>query len=150
MRIHKERSFPKARPPAVPHIDLAGSLSAVRFRPGKARVSLARTVADQFAETPVAAGIKRIFGVVLTGGFLCLVQLGLPVKVVVFNNGALGFIEIGQKSPGFLDFGTGFKNPNFAAITSEMAKGFTFYTVKAIFSGRGDDLVDLARSNLWA
>jgi pyruvate dehydrogenase (quinone) len=134
----------------------------------------------------------------LMGDFLSLAQLGLPVKVVVFNNSALGFIEIEQKSSGFLDFGTGFKNPNFAAmaeasgvrgirledpedvdkgiadalahdgpvlvdavvsrtvlpippaITTEMAKGFTLYMVKAVFSGRGDDLVDLARSNLWA
>jgi thiamine pyrophosphate-dependent acetolactate synthase large subunit-like protein len=51
----------------------------------------------------------------LMGDFLSLVQLGLPVKVVVFNNGALGFIEIEQKSSGFLDTGTSFKNPNFAA-----------------------------------
>ncbi len=36
------------------------------------------------------------------------------------------------------------------AITAEMAKGFTLYMVKAVFSGRGDDLVDLARSNLWS
>ncbi len=36
------------------------------------------------------------------------------------------------------------------AITAEMAKGFTLYMVKAVFNGRGDDLVDLARSNLWA
>jgi pyruvate dehydrogenase (quinone) len=134
----------------------------------------------------------------LMGDFLSLVQLGLPVKVVVFNNGALGFIEIEQKSTGFLDFGTDFKNPNFAAmaeasgvrgirledpadvdkgiadalahdgpvlvdavvsrtvlpvspaITAEMAKGFTLYMVKAVFNGRADDLVDLARSNLWA
>jgi len=134
----------------------------------------------------------------LMGDFLSLAQLNLPVKVVVFNNSALGFIEIEQKSSGFLDFGTEFKNPNFAAmaeacgvrgirledpedvdkgitealahdgpvlvdavvsrtvlpippaITTEMAKGFTLYMVKAVFSGRGDDLVDLARSNLWA
>src|SRR5712675_1598712 len=134
----------------------------------------------------------------LMGDFLSLVQLGLPVKVVVFNNSALGFIEIEQKSTGFLDFGTGFKNPNFAAmaeacgvrgirledpadvdagiaaalahdgpvlvdavvsrtvlpippaITTEMAKGFTLYMMKAVFNGRADDLVDLARSNLWA
>jgi pyruvate dehydrogenase (quinone) len=134
----------------------------------------------------------------LMGDFLSLAQLGLPVKVVVFNNGALGFIEIEQKSTGFLDFGTDFANPNFAAmaeacgvrgirledpedvdkgiadalahdgpvlvdavvsrtvlpvppaITAEMAKGFTLYMVKAVFNGRGDDLVDLARSNLWA
>ena len=52
----------------------------------------------------------------LMGDFLSLVQLGLPVKVVVFNNSALGFIELEQKSTGFLDFGTGFKNPNFAAM----------------------------------
>jgi pyruvate dehydrogenase (quinone) len=36
------------------------------------------------------------------------------------------------------------------AITVEMAKGFTLYMVKAVFNGRADDLVDLARSNLWA
>ena len=35
------------------------------------------------------------------------------------------------------------------AITTEMAKGFTLYMVKAVFSGRGDELVDLARENLW-
>jgi pyruvate dehydrogenase (quinone) len=52
----------------------------------------------------------------LMGDFLSLMQLGLPVKVVVFNNGALGFIELEQKSTGFLDFGTDFKNPNFAAM----------------------------------
>ena len=47
----------------------------------------------------------------LMGDFLSLTQLGLPVKVVVFNNGALGFIELEQKSTGFLDFGTELKNP---------------------------------------
>src|SRR5258708_11191071 len=52
----------------------------------------------------------------LMGDFLSLAQLNLPVKVVVFNNSALGFIELEQKSTGFLDFGTDFKNPNFAAM----------------------------------
>jgi pyruvate dehydrogenase (quinone) len=133
----------------------------------------------------------------LMGDFISLAQLGLPVKVVVFNNGALGFIELEQKSTGFLDFGTELDNPNFAvmaeaigirgvrledpaevddgiaaalahdgpvlvdavvnrtelamppAITLEMAKGFTLYMVKAVISGRGDEVVDLARSNLW-
>jgi len=28
-------------------------------------------------------------------------------------------------------------------------KGFTLYMVKAVMSGRGDELIDLARSNLW-
>ncbi|SNB76576.1 pyruvate dehydrogenase (quinone) [Arboricoccus pini] len=52
----------------------------------------------------------------LMGDFLSLKQLDLPVKVVVFNNGALGFIELEQKSSGFLDTGTDFDNPNFAAM----------------------------------
>ncbi len=47
----------------------------------------------------------------LMGDMLSLTQLKLPVKVVVFNNGALGFIELEQKSTGFLPFGTDFQNP---------------------------------------
>jgi pyruvate dehydrogenase (quinone) len=52
----------------------------------------------------------------LMGDFLSLAQLHLPVKVVVFNNGALGFIELEQKATGFLDTGTDLQNPNFAAM----------------------------------
>jgi pyruvate dehydrogenase (quinone) len=133
----------------------------------------------------------------LMGDFLSLTQLGLPVKVVVFNNGSLGFVELEQKSTGFLDFGTEFNNPKFAAmaeavgirgiriedasevgdgiaaalahdgpvlvdavvnrtelvmppsVTLEMAKGFTLYMVKAVMSGRGDEVIDLAKTNLW-
>jgi pyruvate dehydrogenase (quinone) len=133
----------------------------------------------------------------LMGDLLSLKQLHLPVKVVVFNNGALGFIELEQKSTGFLDYGTELRNPSFAAmaeavgirgirlqdaaevedgiaaalahdgpvvidavvnrselamppsITVEMAKGFSLYMVKAIMSGRGDEVIDLARTNLW-
>ena len=121
----------------------------------------------------------------------------LRAAIVVFNNGTLGFVELEQKSTGFLDFGTDFVNPNFAAmaeavgirgirlenpsevgdgiaaalahdgpvlvdavvnrtelamppsITVEMAKGFTLYMVKAIMSGRGDEIIDLAKTNLW-
>jgi pyruvate dehydrogenase (quinone) len=133
----------------------------------------------------------------LMGDFLTLVQYGLPLKVVVFNNGTLGFVELEQKSTGFIDFGTGFKNPNFAkmaeavgikgirledagevndgiaaalahdgpvlvdavvnraelamppSITLEMAKGFSLFMLKAVFSGRGDEVIDLAKTNLW-
>jgi pyruvate dehydrogenase (quinone) len=52
----------------------------------------------------------------LMGDFISLTQLKLPVKVVVFNNGALGFVELEQKSTGFLDYGTQLENPNFAAM----------------------------------
>jgi pyruvate dehydrogenase (quinone) len=34
-------------------------------------------------------------------------------------------------------------------ITAEMAKGFGLFMLKAVFSGRGDEVVDLARTNLW-
>jgi pyruvate dehydrogenase (quinone) len=132
----------------------------------------------------------------LMGDLLSLKQLNLPVKVIVFNNGALGFIELEQKSSGFLDTGTSLENPDFAAmanaagimgvrithpdeveaklaqafahpgpvvidavvnrmelamppkITAEMAKGFTLYMTKAVMNGRGNEVVELAASNL--
>ena len=72
----------------------------------------------------------------LMGDFLSLVQLGLPVKVVVFNNGALGFIEIEQKSSGFLDTGTSFKNPNFAAMAEAVGvRGIRLETPEQVDRG---------------
>ena len=56
----------------------------------------------------------------LMGDFLTFVQQDLPVKVVVFNNSSLGFIEIEQKSSGFLDTWTTLKNPNFAAVAESI------------------------------
>jgi pyruvate dehydrogenase (quinone) len=133
----------------------------------------------------------------LMGDFLSLPQLRLPVKVVVLNNGALGFVELEQESSGFLPTGTDLENPNFAAmaeavgirgirledpadvddgiaaglahdgpvmidavvnrtelafppaITAEMAKGFTLFMMKALMSGRADEIIDLAKTNLW-
>ena len=35
------------------------------------------------------------------------------------------------------------------SINVEMAKGFTLYMIRAVMSGRGDELVDLAKTNLW-
>ena len=43
-------------------------------------------------------------------------QQRLPVKVVIYNNGTLGFVEIEQKVAGLLDFGTDLVNPNFAKV----------------------------------
>jgi pyruvate dehydrogenase (quinone) len=133
----------------------------------------------------------------LMGDFISLRQLGLPIKIIVFNNGSLAFVELEQKIAGFLDFGVNLDNPNFALmaeaagvrgiriedpgevesgireafdyegpvlvdavvnrqeltmppkITAEMAKGFGLFMVKAVFSGRGDEVIDLARTNLW-
>jgi pyruvate dehydrogenase (quinone) len=133
----------------------------------------------------------------LMGDLLSLRQLGLPVKIVVFNNGSLGFIELEQKSSGFIDTGTELLNPNFAAmaeavgikgvridnpadvetkleeallhpgpvlidavvnrmelamppkVTTEMAKGFTLYMLKAVLGSRANEVVELARTNLF-
>jgi len=52
----------------------------------------------------------------LMGDLLTLKQLTLPVKIVVFNNGALAFIELEMKAAGILDFATDLKNPNFAEV----------------------------------
>jgi pyruvate dehydrogenase (quinone) len=52
----------------------------------------------------------------MMGDFISLTQLGLPLKVVVLNNGTLGFVELEMKATGFLDAGTTLKNPNFAAM----------------------------------
>lgn len=52
----------------------------------------------------------------LMGDMLTLKQANLPVKVVVFSNGTLGFVEIEMKASGFLDFGCGLDNPNFAEM----------------------------------
>jgi pyruvate dehydrogenase (quinone) len=133
----------------------------------------------------------------LMGDLLTLVQHRLPIKVVVFNNGALGFVELEQKSTGFLNYGTELNNPDFALIAEaagirgirikdpakvedgiaaafahdgpvlvdavvnrtelsmpptialEMAKGFTLYMMKAVMNGRADEVIDLAKTNLW-
>ena len=52
----------------------------------------------------------------MMGEFLTLVQAKLPVKVVVLNNGTLGFVQMEQMANGFLDTGCELKNPNFASM----------------------------------
>jgi pyruvate dehydrogenase (quinone) len=56
----------------------------------------------------------------MMGDFISLSQLGLPVKVVVLNNGTLGFVEMEMKASGFLDSAVALKNPNFAAMAEAM------------------------------
>jgi pyruvate dehydrogenase (quinone) len=133
----------------------------------------------------------------LMGDLLTIRQRKLPVKIVVYNNGALGFVEIEMKAAGLVDFGTTLDNPDFAqmaraigiygvrvedpgelagavqgalahdgpalldvvvnrqelamppTIELEQAKGFTLYMMHAVLSGRGDEILDLAKTNLW-
>jgi pyruvate dehydrogenase (quinone) len=132
----------------------------------------------------------------LLGDLLSLKQLKAPVKIVVFNNSALGFVELEMKATGFLENGTTLVNPNFAELVKpagihgirvedpadvkpalieafehdgpalidvvvnrmelsmpptiklEQAVGFNLWAIKAVLNGRGNELVDLAISNL--
>ena len=52
----------------------------------------------------------------MMGDFITLLQLELPVKIILLNNGTLGFVELEMKANGFLDTGCDLKNPNFAAM----------------------------------
>ena len=56
-------------------------------------------------------GLAMLFGELLT-----LVQNNLPVKVVVFNNSALSFVELEMKAVGIVNFGTELHNPDFGAV----------------------------------
>ena len=56
----------------------------------------------------------------MMGEFATLIQTGLPVKIVLLNNGTLGFVELEMKASGFLDFGCDLKNPNFAEMARAM------------------------------
>jgi pyruvate dehydrogenase (quinone) len=56
----------------------------------------------------------------MMGDFLTLSQANLPVKVIVLNNGTLGFVEMEMKGAGFPDVGCELKNPDFAAFARSM------------------------------
>jgi pyruvate dehydrogenase (quinone) len=56
----------------------------------------------------------------MMGDFITLVQAKLPVKVIVLNNGVLGFVEIEMRASGFVDTGCDLVNPNFARMAEAM------------------------------
>ena len=133
----------------------------------------------------------------LLGDLLSLRQHNLPVKIIVFSNSVLGFVELEMKAAGILGAGTQMINPNFAelaksvgiygvrvedpadlkaAITEafrhpgpalveavvnrtelsmpptvklDQAVGFNLWALKAVLNGRGDEVVDLAVSNIF-
>ncbi len=132
----------------------------------------------------------------LLGDLLSARQLDLPIKIVVLNNGTLGFVAMEMKAGGYLETGTDFSPTDFAAIahgagifsvrveSSEQldealrsafahpgpalvdvltakhelamppklqwaqAKGFSLYMLRAVLSGRGDEVIELATTNL--
>ena len=120
------------------------------------------------------------------------------MKIVLFNNNALGFVELEMKAAGIVDFGTDLlQNPDFArmaeavgllgltvdssqelrpklaqalqhngpalvevpisrqelsmppTITLEQMKSFSLFALKAVLGGHGDEIIDLAKVNLF-
>ena len=132
----------------------------------------------------------------LMGDLLSVVQHKLPIKIVIFDNSALAFVELEMKAAGVLGDGTELVNPDFAKLAEavgvkgfrversselkdalsqafahpgpalvdvrvnrqelsipptiflDQATGFTLYAAKAILSHRGDEVVDMAETNL--
>ncbi|MFF2370663.1 ubiquinone-dependent pyruvate dehydrogenase [Agromyces sp. NPDC058110] len=133
----------------------------------------------------------------LMGDLLSIRQNDLPIKIVVFDNSSLNFVEVEMKAAGIVNFGTELVNPDFAAvaesvgitgirvergadlepalrrafaepgavlvdvvvarqelsippsITAAQTKGFALYALRTVMSGRGDELLDLADTNVW-
>jgi pyruvate dehydrogenase (quinone) len=133
----------------------------------------------------------------LMGDLLSLRQLEAPVKVIVFRNDSLAFVELEMKAAGVVDFATDLHNPDFAkvaeavgllgltaqspdqvrpmiaealehngpalvevpvsrqelamppSISLEQMTGFSLFMLKAVLSGRGDEIIDLAKINLF-
>ncbi|MFC8131023.1 pyruvate dehydrogenase [Streptomyces sp. NPDC057302] len=87
----------------------------------------------------------------LMGDFLTLVQYDLPVKVVLFNNSALGMVELEMLVAGLPSFGTANHNPDFAAVARAAgAYGVRVEKPKQLvgalkdaFSHKGPALVDI-------
>jgi pyruvate dehydrogenase (quinone) len=78
---------------------------------------------------PQALGLKKAFPerqvislsgdgglAMLLGDLLTAIQEDIPVKVVVYNNGSLGFVELEMKVEGLLDAYTDLQNPDFAKL----------------------------------
>ena len=132
----------------------------------------------------------------MLGELLTVREHDLPVKIVVYNNSSLNFIELEMKAGGFVPFATDLQNPDYAkvaeamgiwgkhverskdlpgavkeflahdgpavldvvtereeltippTISAEQVKGFSLYALRTVLSGKGSELVDLAKVNL--
>ena len=71
----------------------------------------------------LACAGRQVIALCGDGGFamllselLTLRQLKVPVKVIIFNNSAYGFVELEMKAAGTLEYGTTLDNPDFAQL----------------------------------
>jgi pyruvate dehydrogenase (quinone) len=73
----------------------------------------------------------------LLGDLLTAVQENIPIKVCIYNNGTLGFVELEQKVEGLLEAFTELKNPDFAQV----AQALGFWSRRVERSSDVDDAV---------
>ena len=175
-----------------------------------------RRLLGSFVHGSMAGALSQAYGAALAcpgrqvvalcgdGGFAMLLselltvrQHQVPVKIIIFNNSALGFVELEMKAAGTLEYGTGLDNPDFGAlaeaaglrgyrvsdpgrlegvlrealahpgpvvvdavvrrqelsmpptIEAKQAAGFGLYALKALMDGRGGELLEVAKTNLF-
>jgi pyruvate dehydrogenase (quinone) len=60
-------------------------------------------------------GLTMLFGELLT-----LTQQKLPVKVVVYDNASLNFVELEMKAAGIVNYGTGLDDPDLSLVASAL------------------------------
>ena len=90
----------------------------------------------------------------LLGELLTVVQEKIDVKIVVFNNSSLNFVELEQKVEGLVDHYTDLQNPDFAKLAESIGiKGWKVDkpeelegAVKAFLSAKGPALLDVKTS----
>src|ERR1700692_4853235 len=101
-----------------------------------------KTVTDLFANTLSATGVKRVCGIV--GDSLN------SITDSIRRQGKIEWLHVRHDGPVLVDAVVNRSELAMPpSVTMEMAKGFTLYMVKAVMSGRADELIDLARANLW-
>ncbi|MGI4884400.1 MAG: ubiquinone-dependent pyruvate dehydrogenase [Janthinobacterium lividum] len=180
------------------------------------RMNGRRRLVGSFVHGSMAGALSQAYGAALAypgrqvvalcgdGGFAMLLselltvrQHKIPVKIIIFNNSALGFVELEMKAAGTLEYGTELDNPNFGAlaeaagikgyrvsdpgqlesvlrealahpgpvvvdavvrrqelsmpptIEAKQAAGFGLYALKALMDGRGGELLEVAKTNLF-
>ncbi len=165
--------------------------------------SMANALSQAYGAALAAPG-RQVIAMCGDGGLAMLLselltvrQHNIPIKIVVFNNSALSFVELEMKAAGILEYGTELDNPDFGAlatvaglrgfrvsdpadlesvlrealahdgpalvdavvkrqelsmpptIEAKQAAGFGLYALKALMNGRGSELLEMAKTNLF-
>jgi hypothetical protein len=101
-----------------------------------------KTVAGLFAAPLAATGVKRVCGIVgdsLNG-----------ITDSIRRQGKIEWLHVRHDGPFPVDAVVNRSELAMSpSVTLEMAKGLTLYMVKAVMSGPGDEVINLARSYLW-